>query len=121
MSRFQRLFRKNYSCSERSQKTTGRCFFRPNLIIFIFVFLFIITYLFQVTSISHLGYEVRELEDRASELQSVNTKLELKAARLQSITRVEERARKLGFVEVDNIEYLDNNNQNNEIIVAAVK
>lgn len=118
MSRFQRLFRKNHSYSRPSKKKTEKpCYRRINIFVCVFIFLLIISYLFQVNGLTNLGYAVRELESKVDDLGVANDKLEIKAAELQSISRIREEATNLGFTEIDNIKYIDNN----ELTIAVVK
>lgn len=118
MSKFQRLFRKNHSRSRSADRKNDkpRCR-RLNIFICVFIFLLIIGYLFQVNSLTKIGYNVRELGSKADGLEAVNNKLEIKAAELQSISRIIEEARNMNFTEIGNIKYIDNS----ELTIAVVK
>lgn len=117
MSKFQKIFRRTYSCPSDSNEKDEHCYFRRNVLVLVFIFLFIITYLFQVIGLSNLGYEVRRLEEKAGGLETAGNKLGLEVARLQSSSLIKKSSEGLGFVPVDKISYIDNT----ELTVAVVK
>jgi cell division protein FtsL len=63
-------------------------------------------YLAQSNAVATTGYKIRELEQRRKELQEDNEKLQLEAARLQSIKEVEDTAEDLKMVPSKQVNYL---------------
>ena len=117
MSKFQNLFKKNYCHSKKSRKTDTPCYVRLNIFICVFIIFAAITYLFQVNGLTNLGYKIQELESKANEIEAANDKLELQAAKLQSISNVQQAVVDLGLVEVNKITYINSN----DFTIAAVK
>lgn len=67
------------------------------------VFLIAMLYLAQTTTVSTLGYEAQRLERTRDELRRQNALLEVENARLDSPTRIETEAAKLGLVRAASI------------------
>ena len=63
-------------------------------------------YILQANSVVSQGYAIRELNNSINELQVENQKLQIKTARLQFPSNLEEIAQRLNMVEVDNMVYL---------------
>jgi cell division protein FtsL len=63
-----------------------------------FVFLLAMLYLAQTTTVATRGYEAQRLEQVRDELRRQNALLEVENARLDSPTRIETEATKLGLV-----------------------
>lgn len=65
-------------------------------------------YLHQTTGIARVGRRVQNLQFQLSEVKRINASLELEIAEAQSLDRLQEEARRLGFVpaDADDIEYL---------------
>ena len=68
-----------------------------------FVFVLAMLYLAQTTAVSTLGYEAQRLERARDELRRQNALLEVDDARLDSPTRIESEAAKLGLVRAASI------------------
>ena len=117
MSKFQNLFKKNYSHSKESRKTDANYYFHLNIFICVFILFAAIAYLFQINGLTNLGYRVQELGNKASEMETSNDKLELQAAKLQSISNIQQAIVEFGLVEVDKITYINSN----DFTIAAVK
>lgn len=66
-----------------------------------------LTYLVQVNKVSTSGFAIQDLEQRVKELKKENAKLELEAARLESLNTIEERVQKLNLVSVEKVDYLE--------------
>jgi len=62
------------------------------------LFLLIVLYLAQATSVATRGYETQRLERVRDELRRQNALLEVETARLDSPARIEAEARRLGLV-----------------------
>ena len=67
------------------------------------VFLIAMLYLGQTTTVSTLGYEAQRLEHARDELRRQNSLLEVENARLDSPTRIESEAAKLGLIRAASI------------------
>ena len=67
------------------------------------VFLVAMLYLVQTTAISTLGYEAQRLERTRDEFRRQNALLEVENARLDSPTRIQSEAAKLGLVRAASI------------------
>ncbi len=65
-----------------------------------------LAYIGTVNDLSIKGFVLDELRVSISELEAENEQKELEAMALESYDLINERARKLGMVKVDNIEYL---------------
>jgi len=118
MSKFQKLFKKNYSNSKTTDKISGTSgFLRINISICVFIFFAAVAYLSQVNGLANLSYSVQKLEQEANKIETANTKLLLEAAKLQSITEIKKASIELGLVEVDKIIYIDHN----DLTIAIVK
>ncbi len=62
------------------------------------VFLLVVLYLSQATTVATRGYETQNLERTRDELRRQNALLEVESARLDSPARIEAEARRLGLV-----------------------
>lgn len=67
------------------------------------VFVLAMVYLAQTTAVSTRGYEAQRLEQTRDELRRQNALLEVENARLESPTRIESEAAKIGLVRVASI------------------
>ena len=67
------------------------------------VFVLAMLYLAQTTTVSTLGYEAQRLEQTRDELRRQNALLEVENARLDSPTRIQSEATKLGLVRAASI------------------
>jgi hypothetical protein len=63
-------------------------------------------YLTQASQVTTTGYRIYELERERARLQRENAKLMLEIAELERLEGVETRARQLGFVPPERVEYL---------------
>ena len=77
-----------------------------SLLILILVSLLGWLYLTQASQVTTTGYRIYELERERVRLQRENAKLMLEIAELERLKDVEARARQLGFVPPDQVEYL---------------
>lgn len=66
-------------------------------------------YLWQINGIATKGYQIKDLEEQASELQEIHKRLELAIAQLRSTERVNAEVEKLEMVAVARVEYLKSN------------
>lgn len=64
-----------------------------------------ILYIRQITTTAASGYDISTLERRAEELRAEETKLQLEAAELQSLQRVEEQLPKLNLIPSEKLTY----------------
>jgi len=62
------------------------------------VFLLVVLYLVQATTVATRGYDAQRLESVRDELRRQNALLEVESARLDSPARIEVEARRLGLV-----------------------
>lgn len=76
------------------------------IITIVLVCLLSLFYLSQIFTSSTKGYEMSDLEKRASGLREENRKLEIKAAELKSYKLLEEEAKKLNMVSPEKIIYI---------------
>lgn len=76
------------------------------LLILVLVSLLGWLYLTQASQITTTGYRIYELEGERARLQRDNAKLMLEVAELERLENVEARARQLGFVPPERVEYL---------------
>lgn len=63
-------------------------------------------YLAQANQTATNGYQIRELEEELDVLKEENKKLELKAAELQSVRKVEEGVKHLNMIPIDKLMYI---------------
>ena len=77
-----------------------------SLLILILVSLLGWLYLTQASQVTTTGYHIYELEGERARLQRENAKLMLEIAELERLEDVEARARQLGFVPPQQVEYL---------------
>lgn len=77
-----------------------------SLLILILVSLLGWLYLTQASQVTTTGYHIYELERERARLQRENAKLMLEIAELERLEVVEARARQLGFVPPERVEYL---------------
>jgi hypothetical protein len=77
-----------------------------SLLILILVSLLGWLYLTQASQVTTTGYRIYELENERARLQRENAKLMLEIAELGRLEVVEARARQLGFVPSEQVEYL---------------
>ncbi len=64
-------------------------------------------YFFQTNQTSIRGYKIKELENRAAQLQAANKKLILENVSLQSMANVVEKAPQLDLVAIDRVEVIN--------------
>jgi len=64
-------------------------------------------YLVETNQVSTLGFELRELQDRTEELKVQNDKMQIEAAQLKSMKRIEEESQELNLVAGGVVQYLD--------------
>lgn len=92
-----------------TDKSTGSLDARTaigSLLILILVSLLGWLYLTQASQVTTTGYRIYELERERARLQRENAKLMLEIAELERLEDVETRARQLGFVPPEQVEYL---------------
>ena len=77
-----------------------------SILIFILVSLLGWLYLTQASQVTTTGYRIYELERERARLQRENAKLRLEIAELERLEDVKARARQLGFVPPEQVEYL---------------
>jgi cell division protein FtsB len=77
-----------------------------SILIFVLVSLLGWLYLSQASQVTTTGYRIYELESERARLQRENAKLMLEIAALERLEDIEARARQLGFVSPDQMEYL---------------
>ena len=77
-----------------------------SILIFILVSLLGWLYLTQASQVTTTGYRIYELESERVRLQRENARLMLEIAELERLGGVETRARQLGFVPPEQVEYL---------------
>ena len=77
-----------------------------SILIFILVSLLGWLYLTQASQVTTTGYRIYELEGERARLQRENAKLMLEIAELERLEDVKARARQLGFVPPEQVEYL---------------
>lgn len=65
------------------------------------------TYIYQVNSSASKGFVVRDLEKNLEQLQNSVTDLEDQSVRMQAMHALQERVRPLGYVSVDQMEFID--------------
>lgn len=75
-------------------------------ILFILLIIFGLAYFWQINSLSTQGFQINELENNIQLLKEENQKLELEAARQQSMLNIDEQIQELGLVAVNQVEYL---------------
>lgn len=63
-------------------------------------------YLFQVSTLSTKGYEIRQLELQLNELKEANQRLELEAAGLQSIQSIDEEIQLLNLIPSGTVKHI---------------
>lgn len=63
-------------------------------------------YLWQVNGLATKGYQIKDLEVKASVLRQQNKKIELEITELRSTARLNSEVKKLGLVQVAKVEYL---------------
>jgi cell division protein FtsL len=106
MSKFYNLNKLNTEKHTLNKKPKIR---RGSFIIYIVIFLIILSslaYVIQVNSIAVKGFKIEELRKRVNQLQMENEKLEIKVAEMQSMSKIEEVANQLGLVKSEKVEYL---------------
>lgn len=66
-------------------------------------------YLFQVNSLAIKGYEVKELENKISELEKENKKMQIREMEFRSMYVIEKSAQNFNLVSPENVTYLEVN------------
>lgn len=66
----------------------------------------LLNYLFQVNSFATKGYEIKKLDTRLTQLKEQHRKLQLEAAQLQSIQKIQMDQATLNMVPVSSISYI---------------
>jgi hypothetical protein len=97
------------SAEDSIEKSTGNLNARTaigSLLILTLVSLLGWLYLTQASQVTTTGYRIYELERERAHLQRENAKLMLEIAELERLEDVEARARQLGFVPPEQVEYL---------------
>jgi cell division protein FtsB len=97
------------SAEGSTERSTGSLDARTaigSLLILILVSLLGWLYLTQASQVTTTGYRIYELERERARFQRENAKLMLEIAELERLEVVEARARQLGFVPPDQVEYL---------------
>lgn len=79
---------------------------KGKIFILILLIIFGLAYFWQINNISTQGFQMKELEKNIQLLKEENQKLELEAARQQSMLNIDEQVQELGLVAVDKVEYL---------------
>ncbi|MCX6740529.1 MAG: hypothetical protein NTZ49_04860 [Candidatus Parcubacteria bacterium] len=79
------------------------------LVLGILVFVCGIFYLWQINSLATKGYQIKELEEKVSDLKDNNKKLQVQITELRSVSRINEEVKRLNMQEVARIEYLSAN------------
>lgn len=83
---------------------------RNKLIVFaVLIFCFGMIYLWQINGLATKGYQIKDLEEKVSEIKDSNKKLLIEITELRSTSRLEEKVAQLKMVEVSRIEYLQPN------------
>jgi cell division protein FtsL len=77
-----------------------------NVVLVLLIVVFGLGYLIQINGMATKGYQIRDLEDRISELQQEKADLQLEALSLQSMGKVQEKVDNLGMVLANEAEYL---------------
>jgi len=62
-------------------------------------------YLAQANRSATKGYNLKELEEKKSQIEAQNERLEVEAARQKSLREIENKTESLGMIPVDNVEY----------------
>jgi hypothetical protein len=94
------------SSTERSTENLDARTAIGSLLILILVSLLGWLYLTQASQVTTTGYRIYELERERARLQRESAKLMLEIAELERLENVEARARQLGFVPPEQVEYL---------------
>jgi cell division protein FtsL len=68
-----------------------------------------VLYLWQINSLATKGYNMKDLEAKASELKDENKRLQVQITDLRSVARITEKVQELKMVEVARLEYLKAN------------
>lgn len=79
---------------------------KGKIFIFFLLIIFGLAYFWQINSLSTQGFQIKELENNIQLLKEENQKLELEAARQQSMLNIDEQIQGLGLVAVNQVEYL---------------
>ncbi|MBS4014450.1 MAG: hypothetical protein KGZ97_11965 [Bacteroidetes bacterium] len=80
--------------------------FKLNIVILIFIFLVLFFYLIEINQVITFGLRINELEKSKNNLQKINKELEIEKIKLESLSNAQNQILTLGFVKVDNLEYL---------------
>ncbi len=64
-------------------------------------------YIFEVNKIAVRGYEIRELESKLEKIKKDNETLQIQAAELKSMYKIEERTKELNMIVPKDISYLN--------------
>ena len=102
-------YRRGNSTEGSTEKSIGSLDARTalgSLLLLILVSLLGWLYLTQASQVTTTGYRIYELERERARLQRENAKLMLEIAELERLEVVETRARQLGFVPPERLEYL---------------
>jgi len=67
-------------------------------------------YLAQSNQITTKGYALQELEQKKTKILSENERLQVEAARLESLNKASEKAKDLSMVPLKELKYFNNNN-----------
>ncbi|MBX4191838.1 MAG: hypothetical protein KW804_03500 [Candidatus Doudnabacteria bacterium] len=80
--------------------------YRLNLAIVSSTLILGLAYLFMINSLSTKGYEIKKLDEQLREMEAGQKSLQMQAADLQSINRIQTEAQKLNYVPVNQAAYL---------------
>lgn len=103
-------FKKYFASSEPGLKGSAKMSF-VTLTFFSISFLLIsgFIYLFQVNDLATKGFEMKEMENKISDLEETGKKLQIKETELRSMYAIEKDARDLNLVNSSNVSYVEIN------------
>lgn len=105
-AKFEHLKEKFYRKNILSQQINSRGIF---MFLFVITFLCGMVYLWQVNGLVSKSYQIKDLEEKVSQIKDQNKKLELEVTELRSSARIAEKLKELNLVEVARVEYLTDN------------
>lgn len=76
------------------------------MILFAVIIFAALSYLFYINQTATGGFDIKGIEQRITQLEKDNKKLEVRVAELQSLTNIERASTDLNFVAISQVDYL---------------
>jgi cell division protein FtsL len=92
--------------TDTKKKTNPKNVYFWNLALITGIVMLVLTYVFEINSLSTQGYTIKKLETRIKQLENERKQLEVQESSLRSITRIQQEAANRNFVPSNGVTYL---------------